>query len=107
MTPTSFGTAVAIALGASKATNIAKQLLEKRGIDRIPAPVKSITATALAVGGSVLTEDNVRNRVLTACAAAGLASVFHNAERVMRWRGDIDKIVFFREATKNPQVPRL
>lgn len=104
MTPSDTGvsltTATAIALGAMQATDLAKQALRDVGLGNIPAQVKALGATALAVAASMVLEQNTHRRVLTACAAAGLASMLHTADRLVRARGDIDRVIFTEQATR-------
>lgn len=96
-TGVSLTTATAIALGAVKATDIAKQLFIDIGLGQIPKQPKALMASACAVAASLAFEDGMRRRVLTACASAGLASILHTADRLVRAHGDIDRNTFVQQ----------
>lgn len=100
------GTALAIGLGAAKATDAVKKMLEGAGLDKIPHSVKSILATGIAVGASVWFEREPRRRILTAVAATGFASIAHTFERAQRHAGDVNKLVFLTEGARRVPVSR-
>jgi hypothetical protein len=88
----SWMTSAALALGAAKATDLLKNVLVGAGFTNIPPTAKSVAATTLAVVGSVSLERGGKRRALTACAAAGLASLLHSSERTIRSRGDLERM---------------
>lgn len=100
------GTALAIGLGAAKATDAIKKILEGAGLDKIPHSAKSIIATGIAVGASAWFEREPRRRILTAAAATGMASLLHTVERAQRSTGDVNKLVFLTEGARRIPTSR-
>lgn len=92
-------TTIAIALGAMKGTDVLKDILRGQGFGNIPDAAKSVSATTIAIAVASLVETSWQRRLVTGAAAAGLASLIHNSERLRRGQGDAIRQQIMRAAT--------
>lgn len=84
-----WGRAVGLALGVMKTVDLAKESLNPYGIP--PEWSKSALTMLLAGAGAAALEEDWRERVLLAGAAAGAASVVHEAYTVLTTTSDRNK----------------
>lgn len=88
-----WGTALALAFGVMKSTDIAKELFD-RVTGLTPQPyLKSAVATGLAVAAACTQEDDWRERLVLASGIAGAAAVLHEGYAVLSSSADSNKVM--------------
>lgn len=101
-------TALALAAGVMKTTDVVKEVFE-RATGMVPQPyLKSLLATSLSAGAAVLYGGaSWRDRLLMASAVAGSSAVMHEGYAALSTRADANKAQFIRTAARGAIADQL
>lgn len=94
------GKVIALGFGVFKATDLAKEVIDRVTGMGVQPYLKSGFASALAVGAGIAYGEDWREKVVLASGIAGTAAVIHEGYAVLSTKADSNKAVVVQRAAQ-------
>lgn len=100
-------TALALAAGVMKGTDIVKEVFDRATGMALQPYLKSFIATGLSVGAAAAYAEGWKERVLLASAVAGSSAVMHEGYAALSTKADGNKLAFMQRAQRGGRIPPI